>query len=157
MDIDFFVPGIPATAGSKTGFYNPKIKRVIMAPANKRQKPWMSHVQACAMKNYSGTPTTGPVKLRLLFHMPRPKNHYGTGKNAGRLKPTAPNKHTKRPDLTKMLRAVEDALTGIIWKDDSQVHAFQCEKRYTDETPGVGIRIEGLEHAEKPKRKNIFG
>ena len=141
-DITFFVPGIPATAGSKTGFYNKKAGRVIMAPANKRQKPWMASVSAAALEVYAGPPTNEAVKLDLLFMMPRAKSHFGTGKNADKLKPTAPELHTKKPDLTKMLRAIEDALTGIIWRDDSQVVAFTCRKEYAKSTPGVVVLIQ---------------
>lgn len=152
MNLSFFVPGIPATAGSKTGFYNKKSGRVIMAPANKRQKPWMSHVQACAIdalgSDYDQPPITGAVVLALKFLMPRAKSHYGTGKNEAILKPTAPIEHIKKPDLTKLLRAVEDALTGLIWRDDSQVVSFCCAKSYTESVPGVFVEV--MTADEKP-------
>lgn len=145
MKISFFVPGKPATAGSKTGFYNKKAKHVIMAPANKRQKPWMSHVQSIALDNYKGKPITDPVSINLTFFWPRPKSHYRTGKNSHVLKDSAPKKCTTKPDLTKMLRAVEDALTGVIWKDDSQVVMFNCQKLY-DSNPGVAVFIQTVDH-----------
>jgi len=53
-----------------------------------------------------------------------------------------------RPDLTKLIRSVEDALTGILWRDDAQVISQVALKRYAmpDETPGVRVRVtqEGL-------------
>lgn len=53
--IEFFVHGKPATAGSKSGFYVEKLHRVVMAPANKRQKPWMESVRwAAIQKGYNG-------------------------------------------------------------------------------------------------------
>jgi len=115
-----------------------------MAPANRRQKPWMSHVQATAIEKYRGDPITEPIYLELFFHLPRPKSHFGSGKNSEKIKDSSPKKHVTTPDLTKLLRAVEDALTGIIWKDDSQVCGFMCSKAYTLGTPGVDIRIKGL-------------
>ena len=136
--INFFVPGAPATAGSKTGFYNKKLKRVLMVPANKKQKPWMAQVRAVAVENYSGPVLTGPIKLYLLFTFLRPKSHYGSGKNADKIKESAPEYHTTKPDLTKLIRAVEDALTSIIWRDDSQVVLHDAEKSYGDTT---GVRI----------------
>ena len=43
------------------------------------------------------TPLTGPLEAILYFYFSRPKNHYGTGKNANTLKPlTAGNWHSKR-------------------------------------------------------------
>jgi crossover junction endodeoxyribonuclease RusA len=141
MNLSFFVPGIPATAGSKSAFLNKKTGKIMVTPANKKQKPWMSHVKACALDSYAGEPTLKPVTLELTFKMPRPKAHYGTGKNSDKLKDSAMFLHTKKPDLTKMLRAVEDALTGIVWKDDSQVCQFYCCKHYTEKTPGVEVNI----------------
>lgn len=70
------------------------------------------------------------MRLELRFFSERPKNHYGTGRNTGRLKSSAPPYKITNPDLTKLTRAVEDALTGIIWKDDSQVVQQETMKRY---------------------------
>ena len=35
-----------------------------------------------------------------------------------------------RPDATKLVRAVEDALTGLVWRDDAQVVIQTVRKRY---------------------------
>ena len=141
--INFFVPGVPATAGSKTGFYNKKLKRVLMVPANKKQKPWMAQVRAVAVENYSGPVLTGPITLQLSFSFLRPKSHYGTGKNDNKVKDNSPDHHIIKPDLTKLTRAVEDALTGVIWRDDSQIVGQSTGKAYDDFT-GVYITIEEL-------------
>jgi crossover junction endodeoxyribonuclease RusA len=140
--IQFTVYGEPATAGSKRGFYNKALGRVIMAPDNKRQKPWMQQVAGTAREAYRGELLTGPVRLRVTFNLQRTKGHFGTGKNAGIVKASAPEHHTKKPDLTKLVRAIEDALTGIIWKDDSQVFFQQNIKRYTTRGSHTVIEIE---------------
>lgn len=139
--IEFMVHGIPATAGSKSGFVNKKTGKVIMAPANKRQKPWMAAVTAAAVEAYSGPVINHPIELHILFYLPRPKNHYGTGRNEGILKDNAPTLHTKKPDSTKLLRAVEDALTGIIWRDDSQVCLIRVGKIYANAQPGAKVTV----------------
>jgi len=145
--IEFFVPGIPASAGSKTGFpvknkKTGKIK-VIMAPASKKQKPWMAKVSMVAAESYRGYLITGPVDLRIIFNFPRPKSHFGIGKNSAKLKSNVPIYVTKKPDLTKLTRAVEDALTGIIWKDDSQV-VMQSTGKFFCDKPGAKIIIKEL-------------
>lgn len=68
----------------------------------------------------------GPVELVVRFYVPRPKSHYG----AKGLRPVAPSYPTVAPDVTKLLRAVEDALKGIVWRDDSQVVIQHAWKRY---------------------------
>jgi len=145
--IEFFVAGTPATSGSKTGFYNPKIKRVIMVPANKKQKPWMAHVRAVAVEKFERAPITGPVKFCANFFLLRPKTHYGSGKNSEQVKASSPEYPQGRPDLFKLVRAVEDSLTGIVYKDDSLIVSVEAVKLYCDNarpTPGVWVRIEEL-------------
>lgn len=38
--------------------------------------------------------------------------------------------HTKQPDLDKLLRALNDAFTGIVWRDDSQITNIHASKAY---------------------------
>lgn len=145
--IEFFVPGIPATAGSKKPFlYKGKDGKphASMAPDNKRQKPWMAMVATAAQQAMRGTaPLTGAVSFEAHYVVQRPRGHFGTGKNTGVVKESSPPWPTTKPDLSKMTRAVEDALTGIVWRDDSQVVESRQYKRY-GEKPGVHIRIVGV-------------
>jgi len=145
--ISFFVPGIPATSGSKSAYpyKNKKTGRlgVAVAPASKRQKSWMGVVRLFAKENYCGDVLTGPVSLSLVFYLPRPKSHFGTGRNAGKLKPSAKRYPTTTPDLTKLVRAVEDALKGVTWKDDSQV-VYQHNTKLYGGRPGVEVTIRDL-------------
>ena len=148
--LEFFVPGVPATAGSKTAFPIYKGKgfakkftgHVAMVPASKRQKPWMALVASIASeaKDWDGLILRGPVFLEIVFQFCRPKAHFGTGKNADKLKPSAPEYMTKTPDLTKLTRAIEDALTEVIWANDSQVVSQRTDKIYNP-TPGACVYI----------------
>ena len=138
--IVFFVPGIPGTAGSKRGFVNPKTKRVIIVDDNRKAAPWRQSVLAAAMRIYTDVPLTGPVVLTAHFYFPRPKCHYGSGRNADVLKDGAPRHHITKPDATKLLRALEDALTAVIWRDDNQVVEQHVEKMYGPR-PGVLVTI----------------
>lgn len=141
MNINFFVAGIPAPGGSKTGFYIPAMKRVVMAPASKKTKPWMALVSASAKEAYDGPLLTGAVELKVEFRFCRPKGHYGSGKNASVLKTSAPIFPTVKPDRTKCLRSTEDALVGIIFRDDSQVVTGQTSKVYVERDPGAMITV----------------
>jgi Holliday junction resolvase RusA-like endonuclease len=144
MRVKFFVPGIPATAGSKNAFRT-KTGKIVMAPANKRQKPWMSHVANCALDHCTKQIIFGAAALCVTFILPRPISHYGTGKNRSKLKLSAPRYPITKPDLTKLLRAAEDALKGILWRDDSQVVQQSVRKEYVSEkypNPGAIIVVE---------------
>ena len=107
---------------------------------------WMDKIGWYFLQKY-GRPCllTGAIVLELMFTMSRPKGDYGTGRNAGKLKPSAAEHHIKRPDLDKMTRAVQDGLTHIAWQDDSQVVFAKIGKRYCETRVGVytiGVEIE---------------
>jgi Holliday junction resolvase RusA-like endonuclease len=142
MRIEFFVPGQSRPAGSKGAFNHPKTGKIIVTHANKKTKGWMDSVKWFAMQETNSmVPLTEAVCLTLLFLRDRPKSHYGSGRNADRLKSSAPIYCTTVPDLTKLTRAVEDALTGIVWKDDSQVVRQDTDKRYCAGTEKAGVNI----------------
>lgn len=85
----------------------------------------------------------GPVFLSVRFYLARPKHHHGVGRNAGKLKPSAPKVPTGTPDIDKLVRAVLDALTGVAFTDDSQVAFLLASKSYADDRgPGAAISIE---------------
>lgn len=146
--ISFFIPGIPAPAGSKKAFFNPRNPhKPIVTDDSKRSRPWKSMVASFALEHAPTPIFSGPLSLDLLFIFPRPKNHYGTGRNSTVLKKLAPDYHTIKPDLTKLIRAVEDALTGIIWRDDALICWQTAHKIYTvtdHSKPGVYIVILNL-------------
>lgn len=109
---------------------------------------------AAALHGHAGKLVVDPLRVDLAFFFPRPKGHFGTGKNAARLKPSAPTWHTKKPDLDNLEKAVFDALSeksGIgLWKDDTQVVRARPEKHYADNSPpGMQIDIYSLEPEQK--------
>jgi crossover junction endodeoxyribonuclease RusA len=142
--IILFVPGIPQPGGSKKAFYNRKTGRTIVVEDAKHNKDWRTSVMQVARDHYQGPPLEGPIRLDVQFLMPRPKSHFGSGKNLGKLKQSAPKFHTSKPDRTKLLRSTEDALTQCgIWRDDTQVAMGEIMKLYSDR-PGALIRIKAL-------------
>ena len=146
--IEFFVPGIPRPGGSKTAFVNKKTGKAILTDAGgKHTANWRSDVKQFALKvcQNAGAPWDGPLDLQAVFVFPRPKAHYGSGKNAQTLKPTAPKWHTSKPDATKLLRSLEDALKSIAWRDDSQVCVQAALKMYGS-VPGASVSIKRMAH-----------
>ncbi len=139
----FFVPGIPAPGGSKRAFLHRVTGKIIVKDDCKRNKDWRTTVKAFAVDHFL-QPFRGPVKVTVIFQMPRPKGHFGSGKNAGKVKDSAPPFPITKPDATKLWRAAEDSLKGIAWLDDSQVVRQTVVKIYSD-TPGAQIMIEPMD------------
>lgn len=142
--IEIRVDGKPQPAGSKRAFVIRKCGvytgRAIVTDANPKSRDWKIDVQYAARAVYMGPALRGPIFLRLDFRVDRPKSHYGLGKNAFTLKANAPKHPTSKPDATKLCRGVEDALTHIIWADDSQIVSQVISKSYG--IAGVTIYIE---------------
>lgn len=146
MRVQFFVPGLPAPAGSKKAFAHASTGKIIVTDTSgKRGRDWRACVADTAVIAMGGrAPIAGPLWLQVTFMMPRPRGHYGTGRNADRLRAGAPRYPVVKPDATKLLRAVEDALTGIVWRDDAQVVDQMAAKRY-GERIGVHVTVNHLE------------
>lgn len=68
----------------------------------------------------------GPVAMELDFFMLKPRT-------VKRDMPTVP------PDLDKLIRAVLDSLTGIVYLDDAQVVEIHSSKSYGE--PGLNLKI----------------
>ncbi len=150
--ISFTVYGEPRPQGSKQAqvIYNGQGKPVtkngrivaVVRDDNKDLRNWRNQVADRAMEAYRSAtstspdnaecpePCSGPFSLFIKFIRPRPKYHYGTGRNEGKLKASAPKYPTKKPDTVKLARAVEDAMTSVIWIDDSQVVEHTLQKRF---------------------------
>lgn len=88
-------------------------------------------------------PLSGPLCVDVHLFFGRPKNHFGTGRNAAKLKETAPIWHTSRPDRDNLDKLVLDALSGVFWRDDAQVCAGEIIKQYS-ERPRTEIFIKRL-------------
>jgi Holliday junction resolvase RusA-like endonuclease len=73
-----------------------------------------------------------PLHLVVTFGFERPSSHFGTGRNAGKLKPSARPFPTGRPDLSNLVKLVEDALNENAFKDDSRIVATFAAKKYAE-------------------------
>ncbi len=145
--ISFFVTGKPQPSGSKRAFVLRKggayTGRAIVTDANPKARDWKIDVQHAAREAYRDRPLDGPVRLTLTFFLDRPKGHYGSGANAFTVKPSAPKRPQAKPDVLKLARGTEDALTGILYVDDSQIVIERLEKAYSGkEGPGCLIEIQ---------------
>lgn len=89
-----------------------------------------------------------PVGAEITFTLDRPKSHYGTGRNAGKLKPAyaaaLPVGHSTG-DVDKLLRNVLDALQDTdLLPDDCAVVEATARKTYVD---GPELVPDGLHYA----------
>jgi crossover junction endodeoxyribonuclease RusA len=123
--IKITVDGIPAPQGSKV-----RNRAGAIYESNKAVGPWREAVRA-ETQRAAARPLTGAVYVRICFRLARPKGHYGTGRNAGTVRASAPDFPHGKPDIDKLARAVLDGLTeGGAWTDDAQVVSLEVYKVY---------------------------
>ena len=149
------VYGKPAPQGSKRAFAVrgkggvPTGRIAVIESSHDRVKAWRQAVVDAAVQVKAWPALDGPLEVRIVFYLPRPKSHYGTGRNAGRLRDTAPRRPSGKPDLGKLARATEDALTSAgIYRDDALITEEHLSKLWaTDpyQQPGAWIQVTRLE------------
>lgn len=145
--ITFTVIGRPQQRGSKTavprrgGGFVTVGGMPVLKDANKHSKAWMDSVKLAAHQAYSGELLTGPILLTVEFYFRRPQSHYGSGRNFGQLKSSAPEHHLQTPDLDKLVRCLGDALTGVVWRDDRQVCETHSSRLWTTSTERAEVTI----------------
>ena len=132
--ISFQVHGLPIPQGS-TRAWVVHGKPIITSSA-KGLSTWRRLVADVAQNYAPKEPWEGPVGIELHFGLPKPKS-------APKRKRVWPD---KRPDLDKLTRAVLDALTYVVFADDSQVIEIQASKDYG--APGVVVEIRRIHPAE---------
>lgn len=162
MKLTITVLGLPAPQGSKKFVGLSKAGRGLMVESSKKVKPWRKAVEDAArlaMDAHIGQdptrfvathvmglagfsfPLDGPLRLRLHFTMPKPSS-------APKRRVTYP---MRMPDLSKLVRSTEDALTlAGVWADDARVveclavKCYPLEHPHALERPGVRIEVEPL-------------
>ncbi|MFF4989661.1 RusA family crossover junction endodeoxyribonuclease [Streptosporangium saharense] len=140
--------GQPAPQGSKR-----HVGGGVMVEMSKRLKPWRKAVAEYAAVAMAARSTLldGQIIAEMVFTVRSKPTGRPTWWPAG----LPWSRHTwwlpaSAPDLSKLIRATEDALTGVVWRDDARVVAYRrAAKVYVGQPgepdalpePGAVIRV----------------
>ena len=119
----------PQPQGSTKAFIPKGWNRPVITTDNSKLKPYRQEVAQCAriaMGNTPMIPRSIPVSVTCDFYFAKP--------------PSIPKRRTfptVKPDGDKLLRATWDAMTGIVYEDDSQIVRWEGRKHY-----GLPERVE---------------
>ena len=131
--VRFRVLGIPQPAGSKKAVSIKGRNFTQVVDANRKAAPWKKTVARVAAVEMMGRRIIeGAIGVRFVFEFVRPPSHLlkdGSLSSTGR----GFRLHTKKPDALKLARAVEDALTGVVYVDDCNIVYEVISKRWGDE------------------------
>lgn len=133
--IEFTVPGQPVAKG------RPKFSRqdgFVRAYTPEKTANYETLVKLAAGEAMAGTaPMQGALSLMLRLYVAIPKSTTKRDRaaiEAGRFLPT------KKPDLDNMLKAITDAMNGIVYLDDAQIVTVTVTKLYAD-TPRAEVSV----------------
>ncbi len=104
--------------------YDPQVKE-------KEQIRWQLRSQ------FNQKPLSGPLAVSVTFHFVPPKNTSYVKKKQmlhGKIH------RIERPDLSNLIKWVEDCGNGLLWEDDAQIFAITSRKIY-GERPQTLIQI----------------
>ena len=135
--IKFTVPAVPIAQprpqpvkiGNRAGMANVPKKHPVHA--------FKATVRLAAEKVYHGAPLEGPLRVDVTFVLPRRRVRIWKSK------PMPREWHDRKPDKDNLEKSVYDALTGLLWRDDSQICCGYVEKWEAsgDEQPCVEIVV----------------
>lgn len=139
--LEFTVFGTAKPKGSARAFVPKGWTRPIITSDNKGLKAWeqvvraeLQAVMAHADRALLMALFDAPIAITFVFHLPRPKS--ATKRD---------RRPTKKPDLSKLIRSTEDALSGVVFRDDARVVSITAAKIYASVAAKVDIRIEAAE------------
>lgn len=133
MKFEVRIYGLPVAQGRPRAFRLPTGQVRVYDPQPSRD--WKRTVMAQAIQNRPPRLLAGALEGEMDFYLPRPRSL-----------PKRVVYPIKKPDASNLLKAVEDALCGIIFADDSAIVSLRVTKHYATggTTPGVYMRLEEL-------------
>jgi len=83
----------------------------------------MDALKAEIRRKWTAAPLEGPLCLEVVFYLPIPAS-WSKKKRAEQ--EGAP--HARKPDLSNLLKGLEDCMDSIVYHDDSQLYEIKAKK-----------------------------
>ena len=106
-----------------------------------KSRDFKHYIRLAAAQHSPERPLEGPLHLSVRVYRSTPKSFSkkrASEAEIGKIRPT------QKPDGSNYLKLVEDALNGLIWRDDSQIVEAHVSKWYSSR-PRIEIKIQELE------------
>ena len=130
--VQFYIEGAPVAQGRPRVTVRGKHAHVYDPSKSRDYKKYVLTVAKQCLKGRGNGPLLeGPLKMTLIFYMPRPKSL-----------PRNVVHHTKKPDLDNLIKGVKDALSGFCYEDDKQIVEFEeVKKVYAEKGSPGGVLV----------------
>ncbi|UQB00003.1 RusA family crossover junction endodeoxyribonuclease [Pediococcus pentosaceus] len=128
------IPGEPVPAS------RPRVTRRGFAFTAEPYRSYKKMAHQVIKERYSTEPLQGALHVQIKFYRSVQKSVSKVERHRRLLGVHRP---TMKPDIDNLFKAVTDACTGIVWKDDNQIVSTKSDKFYSEE-PRVEIYVEEL-------------
>lgn len=98
-----------------------------------------------ATEMYHDAPLEGEIYLKVAFYR---KIQKSISKKEHDRRASGEHRPIVKPDLSNYLKAFEDALNGVLWKDDATIVELNTSKWYSD-YPRIEIEVKELKNNEE--------
>lgn len=132
-EIRFEVRGVPVPQGSTRAYVCKG--HAVVTNKNPRLNQWREAVSNEARKVAPPALLEGALNVTCYFRFEASKSRKKQGMTM-----------FSRPDIDKLLRAVLDACTGVLWHDDAQVQILRGQKVYLS-PPGCRVTVRQCKEA----------
>lgn len=130
-EITIIVPGQPVGKGRPRAFQTRGPRRTIKMHTPEKTRDYEQAIALVGRQAMQGRePLGGPVRITLRIFMEIPASWSKAKREAALQGGVLP---ISKPDASNVLKAVEDALNGIAYIDDSQIIDATISKRYSAE------------------------
>ena len=150
MRLELFIPGRPIAKGRPT--FSRANGRARTPASTRRWEEYIALRARGAMSKAGHRELfTGPLGARMVFVFKRPERvkttHCVYGQD-GRVELSAGGAY---PDLSNLVKAIEDGLQGVVMADDCQICRLEASKVYAakGEEPGVEVAVWQIERRKE--------
>lgn len=141
--IRFEVPGVPISQPRQRHRViqrSGKAFAMNYTPAKSPVSDYKARLVLFARQAYAGEPIDGPVMLTVSARFPVPVSRRDLQRRIDRGEIPY---HISKPEGDNVVKAVQDALNGILWVDDRMIASVTIIKTYA-EVPGTVIEVRRL-------------
>ncbi|MCT3020861.1 RusA family crossover junction endodeoxyribonuclease [Pediococcus pentosaceus] len=132
--IKLTIPGEPIPAS------RPRVTRHGFTFTAEPYRSYKEKAHQVIKQQYLDTPISGALHVQIKFYRSVQKS---VSKLERHRRLSGLHRPTMKPDIDNLFKAVTDACTGIVWKDDNQIVSTKSDKFYSED-PRVEICVERL-------------
>ncbi|WP_260281308.1 RusA family crossover junction endodeoxyribonuclease [Pediococcus pentosaceus] len=124
MMIKLIIPGEPIPAS------RPRVTRHGFAFTAEPYRSYREKAHQVIKQQYLDTPISGALHVQIKFYRSVQKS---VSKLERHRRLSGLHRPTMKPDIDNLFKAVTDACTGIVWKDDNQADIIETKSVYFSE------------------------